>query len=530
MMRILLAVFFGAVTSVAVGQDHEAALENYLTDDVVAVAYLDVSQIDTLGLLEWAEKLGLGPKTGQRSQANNLMLKIQQQVDTFADSGARYVYALFRVSDMTHGGPTWVVPVAENGNPRAVMGMILSGRPDRWELELDARPGFFPEHCEIAGDAVLGANSEEQLEKLKTTRTKNPRDLSAAWKALGQGHCGLLIFGNRDSRRVVREMFPALPAPFAAIDGELLGKHLQWGGLVADLPPDPKLEVLFQTDQRESAEVMQKAIQEGLSWVERFPYSQQFLSADELHALGKSLAPKISGERVMITFEDMLSDLQRIAKLLAPPVKAARQAANRSLRINRFKNILLAMLNYESARGTYPPRSTFSDDGKPLLSWRVHILPYLEGGGELYNQFRLDEPWDSEHNKQLIPLMPEVYADPDPALSQRNAAGRTTFVVPTGPRTVFEGPEPVEIKEIIDGTSNTIMLVEVWSMAGPNWTEPKDWFVDTNNLWERLPRGDRDWFTAGFCDGSVQIIHRSVSEETLRALLSKSGRETVNRP
>src|SRR5260370_37344826 len=78
---------------------------------------------------------------------------------------------------------------------------------------------------------------------------------------------------------------------------------------------------------------------------------------------------------------------------------------------NNLKQIGLAMHNYEGVYRTIPPSAICDKNGKPLLSWRVAILPYIEQDN-LYRQFNLDEPWDSENNKKLIPLMPRTYASP----------------------------------------------------------------------------------------------------------------------
>ena len=53
------------------------------------------------------------------------------------------------------------------------------------------------------------------------------------------------------------------------------------------------------------------------------------------------------------------------------------------------------MANYEIASGSFPGRAIFDKQGKPLLSWRVSVLPYMDRG-DLYHQFRLDEPWDGK--------------------------------------------------------------------------------------------------------------------------------------
>src|ERR1700676_3675353 len=97
--------------------------------------------------------------------------------------------------------------------------------------------------------------------------------------------------------------------------------------------------------------------------------------------------------------------------LLLPAVQAAREAARRAQCVNNLKQIGLAMHNYHSTYDCFPPAVTADDQGRPLLSWRVLILPYLEEA-PLYAQFHLDEPWDSPHNLPLASKMPRVYTCP----------------------------------------------------------------------------------------------------------------------
>ena len=97
--------------------------------------------------------------------------------------------------------------------------------------------------------------------------------------------------------------------------------------------------------------------------------------------------------------------------LLLPAVRSARGAARRAASTNNLKQIALAMHNHHDASKEFPAAYSTDKQGKPLLSWRVKILPLI-GQDALYRQFHLDEPWDSEHNKKLIPLMPPVYMAP----------------------------------------------------------------------------------------------------------------------
>ena len=126
--------------------------------------------------------------------------------------------------------------------------------------------------------------------------------------------------------------------------------------------------------------------------------------------------------------------------------------------------VLLAWHNYCDVHGRFPPNQA-AEDGQALLSWRVLVLPFL-GETELFEQFRLDEPWDSPHNKALIPKMPDAYQDHGGELP----VGRTRFAAVTGPGTVFG--EEVRISQISDGLSSTAAVVE--SRQGVIWTKPED--------------------------------------------------------
>jgi hypothetical protein len=148
----------------------------------------------------------------------------------------------------------------------------------------------------------------------------------------------------------------------------------------------------------------------------------------------------------------------------------------------------------------------------------------------LYEQFRLDEPWDSPHNRALIEKMPGVYMDLGPKADQLNREGKTTCLVPTGPNTVFYDKEGAPLREIKDGTSMTILLVEVEPRRAVVWTKPEDWEVDFEHPRQGVERDDRDFFIAARCDGSVHAVPTNIDEKTLRALLTRAGREVIDRP
>jgi hypothetical protein len=147
------------------------------------------------------------------------------------------------------------------------------------------------------------------------------------------------------------------------------------------------------------------------------------------------------------------------AVMLVPAVQKVREAAARVQSQNNLKQIGLAMhMYFGSQLGRVPPAASRGPDGKPLLSWRVAILPHIGEEG-LYRQFRLNEPWDSPHNKALLPLMPKVYLLPG---EQPGPDGLTKYRVFVGPGTAFEDrPQGVRFPgDFPDGSSNTILVVE----------------------------------------------------------------------
>src|SRR5262245_34882968 len=137
--------------------------------------------------------------------------------------------------------------------------------------------------------------------------------------------------------------------------------------------------------------------------------------------------------------------------------------------MNNLRQIGVAMFNHETLMNRFPASASYEKSGKPLLSWRVHLLPYLDQLA-LYNQFHLDEPWDSPNNRKLIERMPDVYRNPNLQLPP----GKTTYLVPTGDHTIFSGTEGAKMAQVIDGLSNTILAVEANVERAVEWTRPDD--------------------------------------------------------
>jgi WD40 repeat protein len=184
--------------------------------------------------------------------------------------------------------------------------------------------------------------------------------------------------------------------------------------------------------------------------------------------------------------------------------------------------ISLAMVNYADANSHgMAPSVVKAKDGKALYSWRVELLPWLEHE-ELYKQFKLDEPWDSEHNRKLLDKMPAVYAlDPGARESE------TVFQVFVGKDAPFRdasfrgNPRTLYPASFTDGTSNTILVVTA-ETAVP-WTKPEDCPYDAGKPLPRLGGQFGGAFYVGMADGTVRRVGREVSEKSIRAAITPAG-------
>jgi hypothetical protein len=203
--------------------------------------------------------------------------------------------------------------------------------------------------------------------------------------------------------------------------------------------------------------------------------------------------------------------------LLLPAVQKVRMAAARVSSTNNMKQIVLACHNYADTYGHFPHDIT-DKDGKPLLSWRVAILPYLEQGN-LYNQFKLDEPWDSENNKKWSAAAVKVYMSPN--ANPITPPGMTQYKGFAGPGAMFEPGKKIRFADITDGTSNTILFVEAGDPIP--WAKPGDIPFDPKKPLPKLALpGVDEIVNAALCDGSIRaIMIKAITEKTLKNAITK---------
>jgi Protein of unknown function (DUF1559) len=218
----------------------------------------------------------------------------------------------------------------------------------------------------------------------------------------------------------------------------------------------------------------------------------------------------------------LLAGTAGIAVLMLPHTQGHPALTGETIVAGKLRQIVLSMTTYALAKGKLPAACSRGPDGKPLLSWRVLILPYIEEE-ELYARFHLDEPWDSPHNIALLSKTPATFADDkdDPS------TGLTRFQVYVGPGTAFEGKEGHAVNEIADGTSRTVLVVE-GEEAVP-WTKPADLPFGPEVVLVR-PHKRGSHYLVVSADASVHKVPADTPEETLRALITRKDGENVDWP
>ncbi|MEN9672768.1 MAG: hypothetical protein RL553_1033 [Planctomycetota bacterium] len=239
--------------------------------------------------------------------------------------------------------------------------------------------------------------------------------------------------------------------------------------------------------------------------------ARRFDPFDFNSTIGVTLILKPEGAPLTLTQERYLRERQE--KL---------DEINRTLiTLNHLKQIALAMHNYNSVFGAFPTAAICDKKtGKPLLSWRVAILPFIEQEA-LYKQFKMDEPWDSEHNLKLAKNMPKGYFNPK---ANKPGDNKTHYRIFYGKGAAFELNKTSSIATFTDGTSNTLTVVEAEESVV--WTNPNDFAFDPTKALPKMLSIDGK-FSVAFCDGSVRTFKMPIDQEILKLLIQKNDGKPI---
>jgi beta-lactamase regulating signal transducer with metallopeptidase domain len=185
-----------------------------------------------------------------------------------------------------------------------------------------------------------------------------------------------------------------------------------------------------------------------------------------------------------------------------------------------LKTLGLVMHNYHDVHRHFPPAVVMGPDGKTPHSWRVEVLPYLDQK-PLYDQYRLNEPWDSPANQKVLAQMPDWFRSPYDDPKSPNSG----FYALVGAGTIFEGTEGIKIRDITDGTSNTIMIVE--SKRNIPWTKPEDIPFDADKPLPELGGFVEGKFAAVMADGAFRLFDTEQIKDKLKWLIRRNDGQVI---
>jgi hypothetical protein len=477
------------------------AVAPFVDDKTFAIGHADLTLIELDKAIAFVKELGKFEEEELKEPATAM----KEWLATFRKAGGKDVFVVVSMADIPMSGPFFVIPVGEKADEEA-LAKLFADNPRM-------------KYAKMKKSLVVG--NDKTIERLQDQTPEERPEIAKAFAAAGDTMAQLVLVPTEDSRRVVEQMLPELPKEIGGGPTKTYTRGVHWLALGVDGPPKPKAKLVVQSTDAETAKELHKALSDVFALLAKSPKdSEPVRNIPNLEALLKAFMPNLKDDRLTLEVDDKV-----LIPVVQPVLVKLRETAKRMQSTNNLKQLVLAMHNYHDSYGKLPAAYSTDKDGNPLLSWRVHILPYIEQE-DLYKQFHLDEPWDSEHNKKLIPKMPKVY------LSSKHLPekGQTTYLAPVGDATIFPGKDAIKITDITDGTSNTIVFVDASDESAVIWTKPDDLKVNPKKPEAGLSLRFGEIYLFAFADGSVRAVSKKIKSERLWALFTRNGGEEVDLP
>lgn len=306
----------------------------------------------------------------------------------------------------------------------------------------------------------------------------------------------------------IKELGEIPPMVFGIVDA------IRSATVALDIDNSELANIVVNTDTESNAELIASQVNgalRSLKMATEQGVNQMFgegsEEADALIAFVKSWNCDVDGASARMSI-DKPAGFDAIVKRA---VQEAQAAAQQTSKMNDFRQVSIGLLNCEAVYRKFPFGQPVNDEFSKDLSWRVVILPYMESAN-LFDQFKTDEAWDSENNRQFVKQMPVTYG--------HGSTGEKTDIC-----WIKSKDESIKVADIVDGMSNTIMLME-----NPNkvtWSKPDDLSIDEAvNLVKNLEDGEK--LIIGLYDGSVMTVSNQADMETFKAMLTIDGGEIVD--
>ncbi len=493
----------------------------YLTESALAVVRVPLERLQTTAIGEVAESLGVVTEE-TRTALQTVLISVDAFRAQLVAHGVTDALIVFETEYVMQGPYGLFVYRAgaktERIQAALTAGMNLAGLAGVQQLRL----------VDLGGAFFVG--SEAVLKRIQDPFPVERPGLAGAFDSVSEAAVQFVIVPSVDQSRAIREILPPFPAPFDDVDGKIVSRGVRFASLGIRLEPDLtganlRVDAHLDAFDAESAEILRSAQHRAL----RLADGNAELAAviPKIKDFCRQLEFQRTDQRLSVALDLRDATTREMATAISSLFEPALLVNPSNREINQLKQLGIAMHNWHDNYQVFPAHANYSPDGKPLLSWRVHILPYIEQSN-LYSEFHLDEPWDSEHNRKLIARIPDIYRFP----GSKADAGKTCYVLPIlkSEAGITTGTKyGVKIQELTDGTSNTALIVAVDDERAVTWTQPADWEVDTDNPLAGL-RTLRNAYVVLFADGSVRRLTTTVAKEEWWKALTKAGGEPLNLP
>ena len=458
------------------------AVTPFLESSSMLLADIDLEKIDVDATAKWVSELIGTTTSGDDAKT------LQGFIDSLKGGGVSHVYISAASRSLIDGGPVVIVPCQ---NPAVVNGLAT--------VAIQQAPDPSSQKVHV-GDKVVVAGAARAIDRIVAREGFNRPDLILPLKSAERLDHALVISLPGEAREELAALWPEhlalapLPTP---ISPRQIVSDVQRVVVSLRLPPEPEMKVRIETIDASAAERITDLIDNVLSL------------AGEL----KSMI-EVNVDVANVNLHATPETFFRLASTIAAP---ARARATQMQKSNDMKQVMLAFHNYHSSEKHLPPRAFTDSQGRPLLSWRVAILPYLEQAA-MYRAVKLDQPWDSEDNRMISSTLIPTYG------GDRSMGSKTTIRAPVFPGSAWDGNGPPKtFRDIHDGLSNTIAIIDAPASAAIEWANPQPWEISVDDPMSDI-FGDRQTVMVGMFDGAVITLAReTMTNEKLKAMLTISG-------
>lgn len=456
----------------------------YLEPSTALLAEIDLSKIDIDATMSWLQETAGVP---QSERGNEMLGGFLQSLQ---GGGVEKVYATAATRSMFDGGPLLILPCDNTAVVSGLASVVLQQVPKEPAQKLHT------------GDGIVLAGAATTIDRVTKSEGAARPDLILPLKNEDRLDHAMVLALPREAREELVAFWPqSLPesSPVQASPRQII-KDIQRMIVSWTMPPEPKIEIVVEATDAGSADRVEQLVKQLLA-----------ITGGEN---GVNVTVSVDVVKIESSASDF-SDLVR--KLLAP----SRNRADQVTKMNSMKMVGLAIHNYYASENHLPPKYFAAEDGTPLLSWRVALLPYIEQLA-MYRAFKLDKPWNDDANQPHAGALIPLYCD------EPSRGARTTLRAPVLEGSLWDGDgPPKDFRDVIDGTSNTIAVIDAPEAAAVEWANPEPWVISEDDPAADV-FGNRERVTVLMLDGSVRVFTREeLDNDTLKAMLTIGGKELI---